>query len=254
MTVTRRWIPRTLLVVGIGLGALWLLTAPVASTRQGVNFQVTQHRIPFYVKAVDFLHRHYAYERLAHEVMDGKTTDEARALAVFAWTREHIRPTPKAWPVIDDHILNVIIRGYGLGDQMADVFTTLSTYAGVPAFWRDLCANDASGVLVLSFARVDSRWVIFDVADGLIFRMPDGSFADAAALLEDPILLKAVVQARTRSGIEYWRFLETMRPFSVPNMLRARQQMPGPRLWFELRRVLHLASVYDQAWWTVRAR
>ncbi|MBI4596958.1 MAG: transglutaminase domain-containing protein [Candidatus Omnitrophica bacterium] len=254
MRVKRRRIPKALVVMGVGLGAVCLLIAPVASTRQGVNFQVSQHRIPPYVKAIDFLHRHYAYQRLAREITEGKTTDDARVLAVFNWTREHIQPMPKGWPVIDDHILNIIIRGYGLGDQMADVFTTLSTYAGVPAFWKDLRASDTPGVLVLSFAKIDGQWVIVDVADGLIFRMPDGSLADAAALVENPPVLKTVVQARTRSGIEYWRYLETMRPFSVPNTLRAQQQMPGPRLWFELRRALHLAGAYDQTRWALHAR
>ena len=59
-----------------------------------------------------------------------------RVLAVFDWTARRIQPTPEGWPVVDDHILNIIIRGYGMTDQRADVFATLTTYAGVPAFWQ----------------------------------------------------------------------------------------------------------------------
>ncbi len=241
MTVMRRRISRTLLVAGIGLGALWLLTAPVASTRQGVNFQVTQHRIPFYVKAIDFLHRHYAYERLAHEVMNGKTTDEARALAVFDWTRRNIRPTPSSWPIVDDHILHIIIRGYGIADQMADVFCTLATYAGVPAFWELIRGVPDSPPLVLSFAKIDGAWRVFDVAHGVVFADAQGRLLDLNSLLADPTLVTSVAHSTTQP-IPYAKYLDSLRPFTPPDLLRAEQQMPWPRLCLEVQRALHLGS------------
>ena len=117
-----------IVVAGLGFAAL------PATTRQGLNFEVSARRTPLYIKAMEFLVRDHEYRRLADEITAGATTDEQRALALFGWTRTHIRPRPGGWPVVDDHILNIIIRGYGEDDQMADVFTTLTTYAGVPAF------------------------------------------------------------------------------------------------------------------------
>lgn len=52
------------------------------------------------------------------------------------WTRQHIHPTSSGLPDMDDHILHMIIRGYGKQDQTVDALTTLATYTGLPAFWR----------------------------------------------------------------------------------------------------------------------
>jgi len=112
-------------------GAVGISTSTV-TTRQGKDFQVSTREIPVYVKVLDFLHRHYKYEALAKQITRGLSTDQERVLTAFDWTSRNIRQTPEGWPVVDDHILNIIILGQGLDDQMADVFTTLSTYAGVP--------------------------------------------------------------------------------------------------------------------------
>jgi hypothetical protein len=216
------------------LGAAGLLTA-TATTKQGVDFAVSARPVPLRVKAMDFLHRHEHYRLLAREIAGGLAADEARVRAVFEWTRREIRPTPPGWPVIDDHILHIIIRGHGLPDQMADVFTTLSTYAGVPAFWRVLDGPESRAKLVLSFARVDGRWAIFDVAHGFVFADAEGRLLSAEAIAADPALVLPVVGEARPGGVPYARFLERFR-FSretIPDPLRARLQMPAERLWYE---------------------
>lgn len=235
----RRMVRRTLVLACVGVVIVFGLIAP-ASTRQGVNFQVSQHRIPVYVKALDFFHRHSHYRLLADEIVRGLHTDGERVLAVLDWTRQHIRRTPKGWPIVDDHILDIIIRGYGVDDQMADVFTTLSTYAGVPAFWKVVKAPGTDEQPILSFARVEGRWAVFDVANGVVFTDTQGRLADLAELLADPAELRAIAGALTPRGHPYWQYLETLAPFQVPAFLRAEEQMPWPRLTFEVRRALHL--------------
>ena len=217
------------------LGGVGLATMP-ATTRQGVNFQVSVRSVPLYVKAVAFLHRHFQCALLAGQITQGRGSDLARALAVFEWTRQHIRPTPAGWPVVDDHILDIIIRGYGLDDQMADVFTMLATYAGVPAFWR--VAKVSGGRLVLAFARVDGRWTVWDVAHGLAFREADGRLADVHALIADPALVRATAGSLAPDGVPYDRYVAQLQPFQAPAMLRAEQQMLWPRVWFEVRRAI----------------
>lgn len=233
----RRILGVGLVLVGIGGGIVWGLTLPM-STRQGINFHVSTRHVPFYVKAIDFLHRHYQYERLARDITGGLTSDRERVQAVFQWTRTHIQPTPPGWTVVDDHILNIIIRGHGLSDQMADVFATLSTYAGVPAFWRDIRSPDLGSVLILSFAKVDGQWVVLDVARGIIFTDPQGRWVGVDQLLQDPILLRDIMKEEAQEGIPYWRYLEVLRPFHVPEPLRAQQQMPWPRLWSSVRQAV----------------
>lgn len=221
------------------------LTAPTV-TRQGVNFQVSRYEIPLYVKAVDFFHRHYQYRLLAKEITRGLRSDHDRVMAVFDWTRQHIRRTPADWPIVDDHVLNIIIRGYGLEDQMADVFTTLLTYAGVPAFWRSLRISEGTKWLIFSFARIDGRWVMCDVGNDVRFTDAAGRWLDVTELLEQPELPASLAGLTTRQGVVYQPYLERLRPFRVPATLRAQKQMPFPRMWYEICRALHAIPDTDE--------
>ncbi|MBI2495554.1 MAG: transglutaminase domain-containing protein [Candidatus Omnitrophica bacterium] len=228
---------QVLVFAGLGAGMCWALTIP-AFTRQGINFQVSTHQVPLYVKAVDFLHRHYQYGLLAHEITHGLPTDHERALAVFAWTRQRIRPTPDGWPVMDDHILHIIIRGHGLEDQMADVFTTLCTYAGVPAFWYIVKLPAAKRNLILSFARVDGRWAVFDVGNGFVFTDRSGTLASKEELAADPELVRLTAGEFQYGGGPYARYFSNLASLKAPRTLRAELQMPWRRFWHEVRDAL----------------
>lgn len=228
-----RLMRRGLLAAGAGVVLLYALSAP-ATTRQGVNFVVSPTRIPRYVKILGFLHRDAEYRLLARQITQGLAGDEARARAVLRWTRDHIVPTPDGWPIIDDHVQHIIIRGHGLDDQMADVFTTLLTYAGVRAFWRPLKLTDGGPILILSFADVEGRWAVFDVARDVIFADEQGRLLDVETLAVDP----RWGSGATPWGVPYSAYLARLQPFAVPRILRARQQMPMPRLVYEARRVV----------------
>ena len=190
-----RHVSRRSQLVGVGLVTLLAGLVMVANlsvtTLQGVNFEVTTHRLPLYVKTIEFLDRHVQYRQLADEITRGVVTDEGRILAVFNWTTRNIRPTPDGWPVVDDHILNIVIRGHGLADQRADVFATITTYAGVRTFWYKVRAPGAKGGLILSFARLGERWVVIDVAHGFVFRTAGGAMATAEDIAANPALLPA---------------------------------------------------------------
>ena len=229
-----RWVA----IGAISLGALWQVATVPSTARQGVNFQVSTSTLPLYVKAIDFLHRHEHYRLLANEITRGCHSGQERVLAVFAWTRGNIRRTPKGWPIVDDHVWNIMIRGHGLGDQMADVFTTLATYAGLPAFWRP-------GVVTLSFVQVEGRWTMFDVANGLIFTDARGQLADVNELLRDPKLIQMTSGSLAVGDRPYEQYVARLRPFHVPAVLRARQQMPLPRLFFEAKRLLRLVPAAE---------
>jgi hypothetical protein len=229
-------------IVGLLLlaGAVGISTSTV-TTRQGLNFQVSTLEIPLYAKVLDFFHRHYQYEALAKQITGGLGSDQKRALAIFDWTRRNIRRTPEGWTVVDDHVLNIIIRGHGVGDQMADVFTTLSTYVGVPAFWRILTAPGSGKKLALSFARVEGKWVVFDVKNGLTFRNEQGALASVEEIAADPRLVERIAGALLYRGIPYQRYFEGFVSPRVPDVLRAEQQMPWPRLAVHLKQLLGAA-------------
>lgn len=181
-----------------------------ATTRQGVNFQVTQRSLPAGIKAADFIVRDYEYRRLAGELTRGAEGAEAKAEALLRWTRANIRPTPPGWPVVDDHINHIIIRGYGEKDQRADVFTALATYSGVPAFWRGALDGPKPGRWIVSFVKIGDQWTVWDVEGGTAFRDLEG----------DLMSVRQLGWGR----------------FEPPSILRAEKQMPGPRILYELRK------------------
>lgn len=192
---------------------LWFLAALLAPaiflcptrTRQANDYRVTERRIPLGVKGAEFLLRDLQYRRLAEEVTSGAATPEMKGLRLLDWTRSNIRPTPPGWTVRDDHISNIIIRGYGEKDQMADVFTTLAVYAGLPAFWKTIRTGPEKQGRILSFVRIRDRWTVWDAAGG----------TGPEELSAHP---------------------EVPSPLGVPGCLRAEKQMPARRVLFELAR------------------
>lgn len=213
----------------------WLTLTHEVTTRQGVNWEVSTHRVPLYLKATDFINRSAQYRQLAREIAGGADSDEARTLATFAWTRRNIRPVPDGFPVVDDHILNIITRGYGTGDQQADVFATLTAYAGVPAFWQWVPLAPPGARLTLSFARVDSGWRVFDVGNDVIFRTSSNQLATLGDLNGHPELVPAAVRDLQIHGVSYGSIVTGAQMPPVPEPLRAELQMPMARAWYELK-------------------
>ena len=140
--------------------------------------------------------------------------------------------------MVDDHILNIIIRGYGLSDQRADVFATLVTYAGVPSFWRNVKAPGTRDGVILTFARVDGRWVVLDVANGLMFRNERGELASAEDFAANHATLPAAARSLMTGSTPYSRVFTQLRMPPIPRLLRAELQMPWPRVWDQTKRVV----------------
>jgi hypothetical protein len=213
---------------GIVVAAFW----PV-SRSTGVNHVVSRSTLPMWKKASEFLARGGHLEQTADLALGHVSGEEPKALAALAWTRANITHAPPDRPVIDDHIWNVIVRGYGQADQLADVFTTLLTYQGVPAFWSNVGRSPM--VNPVSYVWIAHQWRVFDVARGLIFRTESGALATAADLAADPgIVRRTAQQARLADLDGYLALFEGYRPPDRPDILRAELQMPRRRLAFEL--------------------
>lgn len=210
--------PRVRRLIGWGapmllLGVLvWMAVTP-STTRQAVGPELTIRRIPRYLKMLEFAYRHYRYRELAREITRATSSDMERATAVFDWTRTHIRRSPPDWLVREDHTLNVILRGHGVEYQIAEVFSTLATYAGIPSFCRWAVPRGVNSTALLCFLSIQNRWTVFDVVNRVVFRDKDGSLREARELVPDVKLPPA-------------------RP------LQAELQMPWPRLRYETRRAV----------------
>ena len=237
----RRWLLIGTALLASGLGLVGIASVEV-TTKQGLNYEVSTHRLPLYLKMLQFVDRSEQYEQIAEEVTGGSSSDAERVLKVFDWTRRHIKWTPDGWPIVDDHVLNIIIRGHGVNDQQADVFATLTTYAGVPAFWsRVPLDRDRPGVL-LAFAHVDDRWRVFDVAQGIVFRTPAGDLATLDDIAANPDIIPESVRTRPVEQVTYGDVLRTASMPPVPRILRAELQMPVARLLYEMQAAVGLET------------
>lgn len=223
------------------VGLVALAHVPV-STRQGVNFEIATYRLPLYRKAFEFLDRDAQYRFLASAITRGTVSDSERVQTVFDWTARRIQPTPDGWDVVDDHILNIIIRGYGTHDQRADVAATLMSYAGVPAFWRKVRPPGGQPELILTFAQVDDRWVVMDVANRLLFRTTKGALAALDDFATGSATLPADAKSLLIGATPYPEFFQQLRMPSIPRTRRAELQMPWPRLWYQTRRAVGQVS------------
>ncbi len=224
----KRWaVPAIFLAAGIGL-ACWPVT-----TRVGIDYRVSTYRIPLGQKAIQFVGRHLETRRLAREVTQGAVTDEEKILRIFSWVVGHVRATPPGSPVIDDHILNVVHRGYGQPDQQTEVFTLLASTAGYPAGMALLRAAPSEKVLPVALVQMGGELYLFDVANGLLFREGQGRLYTLAELQKNPSLIEAVTGEFQVSGLPYSRYLAEV-PHLTFSPARMERQNPFSRLKTEL--------------------
>jgi len=237
--VVRPWRLRRA-VAGAAIVAAAIVTAcwPV-TTRFGVDYRWSSKTLPLYEKALNFVSRDLQARRLSREVAAGGGSAEDVAIRIFRWVGTHVRRVPPGFPVVDDHLLHVIIRGYGAADQRTEVFALLASYAAIPATAVPLSvdAPERRRTIYVAVADVGGRLLVVDVENQILFRRDEGTLAYLDDLRRDPSPI-------TRAGghlifndmpyESYFTRLDTVRPvFS-----RMERQKPWPRLRLELTRLL----------------
>ena len=223
--------------IALALAAIVMTVACWPTSRfVGVNFVVTEQTLPLWVKAMEFVDRDRNMARAAHAVLNEIDGDEAKATAALTWTRANIRNAPPGLPIVDDHIWHVVIRGYGQPDQQADVFTTLLAYAGVPAYWALIGKQPEE--IPISYVRIRDRWRVYDAARGLVFRNGSGDLATPEEIAGNHDLIRAAAAPAVDDIEEYLTRFNGYQAPVAPDVLRADLQMPGRRLWYEIRKPL----------------
>ncbi len=237
-------------VVAASIVAALVLCAAITanlevSIRQGIDGCAREIKMPLYVKGMEFLARHYEYGRIAKEVTQGCAGDEEKVLAILAWTHENIRKVPQGMPIIDDHILNIIIRGYGTSDQSQDVFTTLCAYSGIPAYWAMVFDNARRVKYPISVVKLGGKWCPFDSYRGKYFKTRRGAIASTEDIAGDRSLVEGKEISEngeeiTVEGVPYKEFFYNLHPRKEGRTLRPEKQMPLKRVFFEMKRMLQL--------------
>jgi len=209
-----------------------VLSLPV-ETRQGVDYVVETKQIPLLLKIVDFYNRHLHYKALVQEIVAGAEREEDKVLALFRWVHRTIHAgTPPGLRVIDDHPWNIIVRGYGEPDQISDVFVTLCSYVGVPAYFYMVQAESTGATFSFSVVSINGKWRLLDPYFGVIFRNRDGELATLEEARTDPVVLEMVRPQPIFNGTPYADLVRSERVVLVSE--RGRYQSPWARLMYAL--------------------
>lgn len=166
-------------IVLCGCIALWSFLNIETITRQGINYQVRELKIPLYLKISNFLDRHYNYKWLIGRILHDQKAESEKAKAIFHWTVFHIKKQPPELDIVDDHVWHIIVRGYGKADQAADVCATLSNYAGLKAFVLELKGSKGSvpDHIYLSAVYFNGAWRLCDPYRHITFENRKGKWS-----------------------------------------------------------------------------
>ena len=204
--------------------ALWPVT-----TRYGINYRWSSRRITLFEKAVHFISRDLQTRRLVAELTRGVERGEPTLIRLFEWTVANVHSTPEGFPVVDDHPLHILLRGYGAEDQRTEAFALLASYAGFPATAVTLRVPGRDAGLIVAAVRAGPRTLIFDVNHGVIFRNEAGRLADLVELSRNPLAVRRAAGNLMVGGVPYARFFEGV-DRQIPTFERMEGQKPWPRL------------------------
>ncbi len=202
----------SIVIISVFLFAILFLKMDTI-TRQGINYTVRKIKIPLYLKLHNFFDRHLNYQWTVDQIVNDRMTDQQKAEAIFEWTIQHIVRQPAQLPVIDDHPWHIIVRGYGMADQMADVFAVLSNYAGLKSFILSCESIDGSDPRYISLGAVffDGGWHLCDLHRQTIFLNNQNKWALTSELVASGWKAKYVGNAAQHNGnIHYKNYFKKL--------------------------------------------
>ncbi len=204
------------------------------TTKQGIDFRVREIRLPLYLKALDYLDRHCNYIQLVRTITSGVKDEDAKVLKILDWVHVNIRQTPRGFPIVDDHPMNIIIRGYGAGDQLEDIFTILCYYAGTRAFYVYI-KNSKGSRFPVSFVKLRRGWSPMSAYFGTYIKK-EGRLATLKDISDDPSLIAPI--AAGIDGFEAEAFFNFINTSDLEaHLLRTASQSPFGRAAYRIKRI-----------------
>jgi len=163
---------------------LLLLANMDATTQMGINGQVTEYKIPLYLKVLNFYDRHFNYRHLAKQITRNSGTDREAALSTALWVVQNIKKVPVGVEIVDNHPWTIVERRLGGSDQFSDILSVLLVYSGIDAFFRNIETRPqpGGGRYPLTFFLIDGTWSVIDPYQGFYFVNETGGFSSLADL------------------------------------------------------------------------
>ena len=234
----KRWIKRLFLVFVVLLGTIYVLNFKV-TIRQGIDYKVHEIEMPLYLKVLDFFDRHYNYKWMVERIIGDSRIEREKVFKIFEWTYKTIKKNPEGYPIMDDHVWHIIVRGYGVGDQFSDVFTALCNYAGVDAFFNSPYSEDRSSRITLSFVKIGEVWTIFDPYRGVYFKNREGSLASIEEIIKGNWLAEGIDKDKNKEiDINYAIYFKNLSPIKEMELQRSNIQSPINRFKYQIKKWL----------------
>jgi hypothetical protein len=224
---------RVFLIILLLLGSLFLFLNISVTTNKGKDFVVTRSELPLYLKLLGFYDRHFNYKWLVKQITGHLDTHEEKVFRLLQWTHENIRPQPKNLPIMDSHVWDVYIRGYGVSDNFHDLFSTLCNYSGVDAFYDRLMFEDSRKYIDITFVRVERGWVAFDPFKGAYFKNKDGHWATIEEMKQGDWELVKLPKSEVKESY-YKPFVGLIPEITAIGYKRSNTQSPANRLKLQL--------------------
>jgi hypothetical protein len=183
---------------------------------------------------LDFFDRHYNYKNLVKRITENARSDRERVLQILNWTQENIRKVPQDFPIVDDHVWHIIVRGYGTDDQASDVFATLCNYVGLESFFVPVYTKNRGDLVFLSFVRLDKEWRVFDPYNAVYVVTSNGELASIEDIRNGNY--KIVNAGEIRKSLDYKMFFENLPSIKEIGLCRSKVQSPIRRLLFEVKK------------------
>jgi len=212
----------SIVIISVFLVAISFLNTDTI-TRQGINYKDREIKIPLYLKLHNFFDRHLNYQWTVNQIVNDRMTDQQKAEAIFEWTIQHIIRQPPQLPVIDDHPWHIIVRSYGVADQMADVFAVLSNYAGLKSFILDCEGIEGSDPRYISFGAVffDGAWHLCDPYRQTIFLNNQNKWATTSELVASGWKAKYIGNSAQHNGrVRYESYFKKLNVINYDNLHR----------------------------------
>ena len=220
-------------IVLISIISLIALLNIEVSTRQGKDYKVSILKLPLYLKILNFYDRHLNYVWLVKTITGHLETKEEKVFRLFQWTHETILPQPKKLPVMDDHVWNIYIRGYGVSNNFNDLFSTLCNYINADAFFTTILNQDRSHSIDLTFVKTERGWVVFDPHNGVYFNNNLGKWATTTEIKKQN--WKTMHIGETAVPNSYYKpYLAKLPNIENIGLGRAHTQSPVNRLKYQL--------------------
>ena len=158
---------------------IFILLNKETTRKIAINYEVSEYKIPIYLKINDFFNRHFYYRNLVKQINTSQQNKKNIILNTSKWVNQNIQKIPEGVDVVDNHPLTIVHRRLGVQDQFSDILSVLLTYSNIDSFFIKSFDKITHP---LTLFKVENYWSAIDPYYGVYFINEKGTFASLEEL------------------------------------------------------------------------